>query len=765
MSNFIRPSFLLLCYDVRQMYLEVLTKLEQGTQIRSAFDKALQSLPITQHDAIWDIYLPWVKEYGVEETAVRVYRRYIMFDSSKREDYMNYLLEISQWEEGIRQLSICVNDDDFISPSGISKHQMWIKLCDLCASHPEEASRSIKVDAVIRSGITRFSDEIGKLWCKLADYYTRMGQFERSRDIYEEGINSVITIRDFTIIFDSYVKFEEGILTAKMRMSEEEEDEEEAEEANEDVELRLARLEFLLDKRPMLLNAVALRQNPHNVQEWHKRVKLLKKDPASVAATFAEALKTVDPSKASGKLSSLWLAFADFYDKRHDIENARGVFQKASDVNFKTVDELAFVWCSWGEMELKHGDFNRALHVMQQAVTEPMSTIKRRRAKAVADGHGKSGGDTSAESFTKDHLHKSVTAWNLYLDLEESFGSTQSCRAAYERAIDLKVVTPQMALNFAAFLEERQFFEDSFQVFEKAILLFNFPHVKPIWLSYLDKFIQRYEGTKLERLRDIFEQAVSKVPPEDAAEFYIKYAKAEESYGLLRHAMSIYDRASRVVPNENRLDMFRLYIKKVEQHFGLTKTRPIYERAVSELNEDMCRSICIEFAEMERKLGEIDRARMILVHGSQFGDPKQQKDYWQIWREFEEAHGNEDTFREMLRIQRSVETAYSHTSALPGFVAATARNDMDADASMEPPDSLDAMARMAEDQAIANADAIGQKRKFVPASNTEEDAGAMDDDRTSAVNNPDEIEIDLDDETPVQKTIPSAVFGSYATAT
>ena len=102
-----------------------------------------------------------------------------MFDSSKREDYTNYLLDISQWEEGIRQLSICVNDDDFISPTGVSKHQMWMKLCDLCANHPEEASRSIKVDAVIRSGITRFSDEIGKLWCKLADYYTRMGHFER----------------------------------------------------------------------------------------------------------------------------------------------------------------------------------------------------------------------------------------------------------------------------------------------------------------------------------------------------------------------------------------------------------------------------------------------------------------------------------------------------------------------------------------------------------------------------------------------------------
>lgn len=32
------------------------------------------------------------------------------------------------------------------------------------------------------------------------------GQFEKARDIYEEAINSVTTVRDFTIVFDAYVK-------------------------------------------------------------------------------------------------------------------------------------------------------------------------------------------------------------------------------------------------------------------------------------------------------------------------------------------------------------------------------------------------------------------------------------------------------------------------------------------------------------------------------------------------------------------------------
>ena len=46
--------------------------------------------------------------------------------------------------------------------------------------------------------------------------------------------------------------------------------------------MRLARLEFLMDRRPLLLNKVLLRQNPHNVPEWLKRVKLYEEKPKDV---------------------------------------------------------------------------------------------------------------------------------------------------------------------------------------------------------------------------------------------------------------------------------------------------------------------------------------------------------------------------------------------------------------------------------------------------------------------------------------------------
>ena len=38
---------------------------------------------------------------------------------------------------------------------------------------------SLKVDAIIRGGLRRFTDMIGQLWCSLADYYIRSGHFDR----------------------------------------------------------------------------------------------------------------------------------------------------------------------------------------------------------------------------------------------------------------------------------------------------------------------------------------------------------------------------------------------------------------------------------------------------------------------------------------------------------------------------------------------------------------------------------------------------------
>lgn len=99
-----------------------------------------------------------------------------------------------------------------------------------------------------------------------------------------------------------------------------------------EIELRMARFEDLMDRRPLLLNSVLLRQNPHNVAEWHKRVQLFEGKPHEIINTYTEAVQTVDPKMAVGKFHTLWVDFAKFYEKNKQIEDARIVFEKGTQV-------------------------------------------------------------------------------------------------------------------------------------------------------------------------------------------------------------------------------------------------------------------------------------------------------------------------------------------------------------------------------------------------------------------------------------------------
>lgn len=69
--------------------------------------------------------------------------------------------------------------------------------------------------------------------------------------------------------------------------------------------------------------------------------------------------------------------------------------------------------------------------------------------------------------------------------------------------------------------------------------------------------------------------------------------------------------------------------------------------------------MCLRFAALERKLGEIDRARAVYAHASQFCDPRVNQKFWSEWNNFEIETGSEDTFREMLRIRRSVQAQFN----------------------------------------------------------------------------------------------------------
>jgi hypothetical protein len=68
-------------------------------------------------------------------------------------------------------------------------------------------------------------------------------------------------------------------------------------------------------------------------------------------------------------------------------------------------------------------------------------------------------------------LFKSIKLWSFYVDLEESIGTVDSTKVVYDKILELRIANAQIIVNYANFLEENHYFEDSFKVLS---ILLNF---------------------------------------------------------------------------------------------------------------------------------------------------------------------------------------------------------------------------------------------------------------------------------------------------
>lgn len=628
---------LLYLHKMPMVWLEFIKFLRNAGSItltRLSCDQALAALPVTQHHLIWKEYMLFVEEHSnVPLIGLTVYPRYIEFKKSAHVDFVAYLLKTGEYGKAMERMSASMS---------ANSRDKWMELCTMMCQHPREAQKSkLEPEEVIRRGLAAFKEDTSRLWCTLADYNIRLGMFERAQDVYEEAMQAVNTVRDFSTIFDAYSQFQEEMLSAKVDLFEEDEGAGEsfyqlhfdAEYRINDVDLRLAQLERLIEQRPLMLNAVKLKQNPNNIDEWHIRASLFKNDLFNVVLTYKDAIRQVDPSTASGtaKPFTLWMHLAKVYEENNDIEQARAVHQQGQTRLVKLHDELADIYCASAEMEIRLGEPAKAL-----------GTIK-----------------SAARKCTR-----STKLWGLYADLEENLGTLKTATAVYERMMESKIASAQTVINYANMLEDNKYFEDSFKAYERGLNLFDWPQARDLWLNYLTKFTLRYKQDKITRVRDLFQQALETAPNDMCKPIYLLLAQYEEEWGDPRRVMNAFDSLCTRTPDENdKTELYLVYASKAQELFGVSGVREVFEKAIEGLNDHMhLRTMVLAYADKERKLGEIDRARAIMKHGAQFSDPRTVVSYWKQWNDFEVAHGNQETFREMLRIKRSIGAQFSHTN-------------------------------------------------------------------------------------------------------
>ena len=313
------------------MYLSILSHPQcpttlSHTHARRTYDRALRTLPPSLHGRIWVRYLLWGESKG-GATMVSVYRRYLAFDPSVTEHHCSLLLapEEPERRRPLEAAKLCLSlarkaaRGEYTSPEGKSPYQLLMDWLDIVEKHAEEvglnvgeteasnavlkdksdppngnpfpngpasppydededpsSSRRLNVEHIIRKdGLGVYKDQAGRLWTGLATYWIKRAEFDRAKATFEAGMIDVLTIRDFTQIFDAYAEFSESIISAYMETladPDEDEDEEETAEAERELDVKMKEFEELMDRRPFLVNDVLLRRNTNDVQEWEKRV-------------------------------------------------------------------------------------------------------------------------------------------------------------------------------------------------------------------------------------------------------------------------------------------------------------------------------------------------------------------------------------------------------------------------------------------------------------------------------------------------------------
>lgn len=115
--------------------------------------------------------------------------------------------------------------------------------------------------------------------------------------------------------------------------------------------------------------------------------------------------------------------------------------------------------------------------------------------------------------------------------------------------------------------------------------------------------------------------------------------------------------------------------------------------------------------------------------------------FWETWKEFEVAHGNEDTLREMLRVKRSVQASYNiNVNYMSAQMLASIGGKAELAGELSAADSMAVLEAKAQQMA---AEELSRPRAERPISFVRGESKTV---KETVTDNPDEISIDMAEE-------------------
>jgi crooked neck len=389
------------------------------------------------------------------------------------------------------------------------------------------------------------------------------------------------------------------------------------------------------------------------------------------------------------RIDKLWYKYVYMEETLGNIDGARAVFER-----WMQWEPEEAAWSSYIKLEKRHGEFERARAIYERFTVvhpEPRNWIKWAKfeeengtSDLVRYVYG-TAVETLGDEFMDEKLFmsyakfearlkeferaraiykfaldrmprsKSVNLNNAFSQFEKQYGDRDGIedvisskrRVHYEEQVKENPKNYDAWIDFAR-LEETSGNTDRVRdVYERAIAQIPPTQEKRHWRRYiyLWLFYAVYEETvsqDIERTRQIYQECIRLLPHKrfTFAKVWLMFARFEVRQNQLTTARKLLGQAIGMCPKDK---LFKGYIELEMKLFEFGRCRQLYEKYI-EWNGSNCQT-WIKFAELERGLDDLDRARAIFEAAVDIPELDMPELLWKAYIDFEEGEGEYDNTR------------------------------------------------------------------------------------------------------------------------
>ncbi|TKX23953.1 pre-mRNA-splicing factor clf1 [Elsinoe australis] len=353
-----------------------------------------------------------------------------------------------------------------------------------------------------------------------------------------------------------------------------------------------------------------------------------------------------------------WSAYIKLEKRYGEFDRARAVFER-----FTIVHPEPRNWLKWTRFEEENGTSDLVREVFGMAIeTLGDDFIDEKVFIAYAKFEAKLKEYERARAIYKYALDrmprsKSQILHKHYTTFEKQFGDREGVedvvmskrRVQYEELVKENPKDYDAWFDYARLEESAGDVERTRDVYERAIAQVPSAQEKRHWRRYIYLWIfyalwEEMDNSESDRARQIYGECLKLIPHKrfTFAKVWIMKAQFEVRQMQLQQARKTLGQAIGMCPKDK---LFRGYVELELKLFEFVRCRTIYEKHI-EWNSTNCQA-WIKFAELERGLDDVDRARAIFelaVDQPQLDMPEL---LWKAYIDFEEEEGEYERTRSL----------------------------------------------------------------------------------------------------------------------